>query len=349
MKSIITLSLVVLILASGCLDTNGTDQDQINETVSINNMAVPSIVLEKYQELEQDYDPDSPGCYMCEGAKIFHCTKDSQVVYHVFGKSVKRQRSYYFDQRGNAIDSNSIELDEYNCIKLMESQLGPNRYSIVEGVSEKEHLSESGLHLSFYHDLETCSLAGCYDLYHQSRTDNSNIGIYINNTEWKILDLIPPSENQTEQLVIGKESHGAVLKLCTINESVEYRDKYTNGTIKLGDSSYFFCGLGRGNAKFCDISSYSPPCNSSTSINLQTRHIHDVGSAKVRVWYAIIGYAYSYSFTEVSVLSDIVNLTEPQNNVILHWTNTTSSSNPKLTSIVIPRDSPIFEKLISGG
>jgi len=218
--------------------------------------------------------------------------------------------------------------------------------------SERQVLSDSGLRVEFepgipicaamerYGDTTfRCGLEGESDyIAYNHFSERSLIEIKILDDPWKIFRL--RKNGSEEELMIGKEKNNVFLS----PQGCWYHT-FTENKTKIGTNYWAFKDVDWGADRNIEGTVV-------ILIRLEDQEEVEVPLGELTILdgeYVYIsrfspGYIFCTGWAEVTTFSEILNFTDPSNNVTLTW-GEESEFNPALESVSIPCSSPIFENL----
>lgn len=234
--------------------------------------------------------------------------------------------SWWADIEAIAKNESEQDYDDGSAYQLLTDDYSGDTYKVLEISGER------GISISL-----TPGISVCVDLCDKEResyedwvdsnnwhlTENHRLIFNISGHRW-VLTTLRKNQNQT-RIAIGKE------------ESVGFVSEDGIETLYLdGEELRLFDRHGRDLKIGLDG-------NDTTKRNISTEEIVEYQGRYLKTWWYHTDYS-GKAHAWMSSLSYILDLSEPENNLILEWENETSW-NPALKSIFVPRSSPAFEKL----
>jgi hypothetical protein len=194
-----------------------------------------------------------------------------------------------------------------------------------------------GLLLSFEPAIPICTTSRCDfgpDGYSDYATDIHDMLLEMPAGERVITKL--RKNGSAESLTIAKEEENKIIMQSLCNQSAGNNTE----TMSAGGADWCFEDM--------DQSNGTMKAMMANDLGIRYQEIPvgtdlKIGNDYLHLWMIAPGYTFG-SWASLSVLSDILNLTDPANNVTLAWENETSQ-NPALRSIFIPRTSPVYGDL----
>lgn len=203
----------------------------------------------------------------------------------------------------------------------------------------QETINQSGLYLEFEPAIPTCTGKECGDNWEWDRSERHRLILNIADENWVISDL--EKNNSMEAVSIAKEKEHGIMHTygCGDTAGMEEGDI---ATINVSSEEWGMADLERRGWENREI--FFKISDETSQISVGDGETFQSGREFIHVWVITPGDPICAKWTEVSMFSDVVSLSAPENNVTRVWQNDTSN-NPALKSIFVPRTSPIFEKL----
>jgi len=213
---------------------------------------------------------------------------------------------------------------------LVESRRYENRNLSIEA----QIVNWSGLFVQFKPSISMCIYENCSEDGYLTERQVLILKLFD-----KELLLIKLRKNKnSEELILAKEIDNKILNRYSCAVENDNRIKIVDK--ELAVEEFWHRHEPNAMATFYNLN------DSEEKMNISSGQSVKVDNIFLHVWYFGFDYTYCADWVFVSTLSDIINLTDPTNNITLTWENE-NSSNPTLKSIFIPRSSPIFEKLMN--
>lgn len=215
----------------------------------------------------------------------------------------------------------------------------PQNFSVMDwdaGINYTETVSLNSTHLEmrFEPAIPVCSRP-CYEeggFNNDYTTDTHHLVLTTPSGNWSIARLRYANSSQSTELALGFETWHGILNLGESFPIDNYN--YTFLDMEFRDDYLY-------DALFCKNES---SCNNSNVLRFEQGKIESLDSKYLKIWYIAPGYTFAARWVKLSAFSDIANVTDPSSNATLVWVNGTTE-NPALKSILVPRSSPIFQKL----
>ena len=233
-----------------------------------------------------------------------------------------------------------------------EASLGAEDSTTGEDYQMNLTIGSDGLTIEFENPLKVSSNARQGDenqsyeeWYKENRLrllENQRANLDINNNRWVITELEKGPD--TTKFILGHEVVSTTL-------SSGFGSNPSNDSAIIDGKNLTFKNVGAG--IFPDNSNlYLYNANltyfdgvKENNFTITEGSIIPFGDGFLKAGEIVPPFAMGTNSVEITFLSEILNLTDPMNNVTIEWVDPDSWENASVKSIFIPRSSPIFEKL----